>query len=167
MVKIRCLGNGLYSLKNSHIPFGQGFQPPPPYGQRQFEQCFSCAGASQSRLTRPTQCKWLSLHFVEPCSDNYSRCDIRSATRISDAVHNRTIEYRSVLRILHHATIISKVQGCDLLSGFCKAYPILSLSLVSWRCNFKQSSQLLSAPSSAALYWEFSPLYRLPPFILR
>ena len=30
MVQIKCLGNGLYSLKNSHIPFGQGFQPPPP-----------------------------------------------------------------------------------------------------------------------------------------
>ena len=46
MVQIKCLSNGLYSLKNSHIPFGQGFQPPPPYGQRPFEQCFSCAGAS-------------------------------------------------------------------------------------------------------------------------
>ena len=46
MVQIKCLGNGLYSLKNSHIPFGQGFQPPPPYGQRPFEPCFSCAGAS-------------------------------------------------------------------------------------------------------------------------
>ena len=29
MVQIKCLGNGLYSLKNSHIPFGMGFQPPP------------------------------------------------------------------------------------------------------------------------------------------
>ena len=46
MVQIKCLGNGLYSLKNSHIPFGQGFQPPPPYGQRPFEKGFSCAGAS-------------------------------------------------------------------------------------------------------------------------
>ena len=32
MVQIKCLSNGLYSLKNSHIPFGMGFQPPPPYG---------------------------------------------------------------------------------------------------------------------------------------
>ena len=30
MVKIKCLSNGLYSLKNSHIPFGSGFQPSPP-----------------------------------------------------------------------------------------------------------------------------------------
>ena len=30
MVQIKCLSNGLYSLKNSHIPFGMGFQPPPP-----------------------------------------------------------------------------------------------------------------------------------------
>ena len=29
MVQIKCLSNGLYSLKNSHIPFGKGFQPPP------------------------------------------------------------------------------------------------------------------------------------------
>ena len=29
MVQIKCLSNGIYSLKNSHIPFGQGFQPPP------------------------------------------------------------------------------------------------------------------------------------------
>ena len=28
MVQIKCLSNGLYSLKNSHIPFGMGFQPP-------------------------------------------------------------------------------------------------------------------------------------------
>ena len=53
MVQIKCLGNGLYSLKNSHIPFGMGFQPPRPYGQRPFEQCFSCAGASLSLLHRP------------------------------------------------------------------------------------------------------------------
>ena len=26
MVQIKCLSNGLYSLKNSHIPFGMGFQ---------------------------------------------------------------------------------------------------------------------------------------------
>ena len=30
MVQIKCLSNGLYSLKNSHIPFGMGFQQPPP-----------------------------------------------------------------------------------------------------------------------------------------
>ena len=30
MVQIKCLSNGLYPLKNSHIPFGKGFQPPPP-----------------------------------------------------------------------------------------------------------------------------------------
>ena len=30
MVQIKCLSNGLYSLKNSHIPFGMGFQPPLP-----------------------------------------------------------------------------------------------------------------------------------------
>ena len=30
MVQIKCLSNGLYSLKNSHIPFGMDFQPPPP-----------------------------------------------------------------------------------------------------------------------------------------
>ena len=29
MVQIKCLSNGLYSLKNSHIPFGMGFHPPP------------------------------------------------------------------------------------------------------------------------------------------
>ena len=28
MVQIKCLSNGLYSLKNSHIPFGMGFHPP-------------------------------------------------------------------------------------------------------------------------------------------
>ena len=28
MVQIKCLSNGLYSLKNSHIPFWQGFRPP-------------------------------------------------------------------------------------------------------------------------------------------
>ena len=26
MVQIKCFSNGLYSLKNSHIPFGMGFQ---------------------------------------------------------------------------------------------------------------------------------------------
>ena len=31
MVQIKCLSNGLYSLKNSHIPFGKGFHPPTPY----------------------------------------------------------------------------------------------------------------------------------------
>ena len=51
MVQIKCLSNGIYSLKNSHIPFGQGFQPPPPpYGQRPFEPCFSYAGASLRTL---------------------------------------------------------------------------------------------------------------------
>ena len=29
MVQIKCLSNGLYSLKNSHIPFGMRFQPLP------------------------------------------------------------------------------------------------------------------------------------------
>ena len=46
MVQIKCLSNGLYSLKNSHIPFGMGFQPPPPYGGFPFEQHFSYKGAS-------------------------------------------------------------------------------------------------------------------------
>ena len=45
MVQIKCLSNGLYSLKNSHIPFGMGFQPPPPYGRIPFEQHFSYARA--------------------------------------------------------------------------------------------------------------------------
>ena len=45
MVQIKCLSNGLYSLKNSHIPFGMGFQPPPPYGGFPFEQHFSYYGA--------------------------------------------------------------------------------------------------------------------------
>ena len=54
MVQIKCLSNGLYSLKNSHIPFGVGFQPhsPPPNDGIPFEQHFSSAGAS---LTRPSQ----------------------------------------------------------------------------------------------------------------
>ena len=46
MVQIKCLSNGLYSLKNSHIPFGMGFQPPAPYGGFPFEQHFSYKGAS-------------------------------------------------------------------------------------------------------------------------
>ena len=46
MVQIKCLSNGIYSLKNSHIPFGMGFQPPPPYGGFPFEQHFSYKGAS-------------------------------------------------------------------------------------------------------------------------
>ena len=46
MVQIKCLSNGVYSLKNSHIPFGMGFQPPPPYGGFPFEQHFSYKGAS-------------------------------------------------------------------------------------------------------------------------
>ena len=46
MVQIKCLSNGLYSLKNSHIPFGMGFQPPRPYGGFPFEQHFSYKGAS-------------------------------------------------------------------------------------------------------------------------
>ena len=29
-MQIKCLGNGLYLLKNSHKPFGKGFQPPVP-----------------------------------------------------------------------------------------------------------------------------------------
>ena len=47
-----------------------------------------------------------------------------------------------VLQILNHATICSKIRGGDILSGFCKAYSIISilrLSLVSCWCNFKQS----------------------------
>ena len=35
MVQIKCLSNGLYSLKNSHIPFGMGFHPPLPLPLRQ------------------------------------------------------------------------------------------------------------------------------------
>ena len=30
MVQIKCFINGLYSLNNSNIPFGMGFQPLPP-----------------------------------------------------------------------------------------------------------------------------------------
>ena len=36
MVQIKCLSNGLYSLKNSHIPFGQGLRPPPPQANGRF-----------------------------------------------------------------------------------------------------------------------------------
>ena len=50
MVHINFLSIGLYSLKNSHIPFGMGFQPPPPYGRIPFEQHFSYAVASLTTL---------------------------------------------------------------------------------------------------------------------
>ena len=46
MVQIKCLSNGLYSLKNFHIPFGMGFQPPLLYSGFPFEQHFSYKGAS-------------------------------------------------------------------------------------------------------------------------
>ena len=45
MVQIKCLSNGLYSLKNSHIPFGKGFQSP-PYSRIPFEHHLFSAGAS-------------------------------------------------------------------------------------------------------------------------
>ena len=45
MVQIKCLSNSLYSLKNSHILFGMGFQPP-PYGRIPFEQHFCYTGSS-------------------------------------------------------------------------------------------------------------------------
>ena len=51
MVQIKCLSNGLYSLKNYHIPFGMGFQPPsPPSGRIPFEQHFSYAVTSLTPL---------------------------------------------------------------------------------------------------------------------
>ena len=43
MVQIKCLSNGLYSLKNSHIPFGMGFQP---YGRIPFEQHLCYIGST-------------------------------------------------------------------------------------------------------------------------
>ena len=47
MVQIKCLCNGLYSLKNSHIAFGMGFQPPPPpYSRILFEHHLCYVGAS-------------------------------------------------------------------------------------------------------------------------
>ena len=64
MVQIKCLSNGLYSLKNSHIPFGMGFQPPPPYGGFPFEQHFSYKGAS---LTSPS-----ADHSLHPANQRES-----------------------------------------------------------------------------------------------
>ena len=42
MVQIKCLSNGLYSLKKSHIPFGIGFQPPPTAGFRLYLCLYLC-----------------------------------------------------------------------------------------------------------------------------
>ena len=44
MVQIKCLSNGLYSLKNSHIPFGQGFQPPPLTDKDRLNSAFLVLG---------------------------------------------------------------------------------------------------------------------------
>ena len=49
MMQIKCLSNGLYSLKNCHIPFGKGFQPP-HYGRIPVEQPFTLRGASLTRI---------------------------------------------------------------------------------------------------------------------
>ena len=57
MVQIKCLSNGLYSLKNSHIPFGMGFHPP-PYGRIPFEQHLCYIGSSLIHLP-----KRASLYF--------------------------------------------------------------------------------------------------------
>ena len=48
-MKIRWLSNGLYSLKNYHIPFGMGFQPPRPYGRIPFEQHLCYTGLPLDR----------------------------------------------------------------------------------------------------------------------
>ena len=51
MMKIRCLSNGLYSLKNCHKQFGQAFWPPhPPFGQCPNLHGFFLAGASLTLL---------------------------------------------------------------------------------------------------------------------
>ena len=65
MVQIKCLSNGLYSLKNSHIPFGMGFQPPPPYGGFPFEQHFSYYGAPLKVFYRRSK-KDLGLNSKNP-----------------------------------------------------------------------------------------------------
>ena len=44
MVQIKCLSNGLYSLKNSHIPFGQGFQPRPLTDKDRLNRAFLVQG---------------------------------------------------------------------------------------------------------------------------
>ena len=50
-MKIKCLSNGSYSLKNCHNPFGKANQPPPPpYGKMPVEHLKSLHGASLTEL---------------------------------------------------------------------------------------------------------------------
>ena len=45
-MQLWCLSNGSYSLNNCHNPFGNGFQPPRPYGKIPVEHLKSLRGAS-------------------------------------------------------------------------------------------------------------------------
>ena len=68
MVQIKCLSNGLYSLKNSHIPFGMGFQPP-PYGRIPFEQHLCYTGSSLTVISYLCAV-YVDDHYRHPNRDN-------------------------------------------------------------------------------------------------
>ena len=49
-MQFMCLNNGSYLLKSCHNPFGEGFQPTPPYGKIPVEHLKSLRGASLTTL---------------------------------------------------------------------------------------------------------------------
>ena len=76
MVQIKCLSNSLYSLKNYHIPFGMGFQPPRPYGRIPFEQHLCYTGSSLTSVYCITSitCHFFTEHSSFKCVALYNNC---------------------------------------------------------------------------------------------
>ena len=70
MVQIKCLGNGLYSLKNSHIPFGQGFQPPPLTDKDRLNSAFLVLGLPLHPHFKTSREKTQKRHVVKMSDRN-------------------------------------------------------------------------------------------------
>ena len=135
MVQIKCLSNGLYSLKTSHIPFGMGFQPP-PYGGFPFEQHFSYTGSSlrneflepvrvvPAPLNRANVCDFLRWNCLFWCGANLC---MGSWTMAYDAIH------------AIHSTIHYHAMQCSAMKYF--AIPCNRFDYNTIPCNPKQCNE--------------------------